>query len=63
MKYQYAYLFTIGSKIVWSGETKESLLNRVGTDRDRELILDFTEKDHPGSFIELSTGEFVFQTS
>lgn len=63
MKYQYAYLFTIGNKIVWSGETKESLPDRAGTPRDKDLILDFIEEDHIGSFIELSTGEFIFQTS
>ena len=63
MKYQYAYLFTIGNKIVWSGETKESLVKRASNNRDANLILDFIELDHVGSFIELSTGEFIFQTS
>ncbi len=61
--YKYAFLFTIGNKIVWSAENMKSLPNRGGTMEDIDLILKFIERDHVGSFIELSTGEFIFQTS
>ena len=62
--YNYVYLFSIGgSKIVWSGETAASLLNRADNDDDRQEINDFLIDGKVGHFITLSTGEFIFKTS
>lgn len=61
MKNKYVYLFTIGNSIQWSGETKDTLINRADNQDDKDLILDFIDADSVGSFIKLSTGDFVFQ--
>ena len=61
MKRRYAYLFTIGNKIQWSSETEDSLRNRADNARDKGLIEDFIDANTVGSFIQLETGEFVFQ--
>ena len=63
MKYQYVYLFAINNKIVWSGETAESLSKRAGTDDDKRGIENFIKRGRIGHFIELTTGEYIFQTS
>ncbi len=58
---KFAYLFSLGGRIEWSGEDETTLHNRSGTEQDANLILDFVETSKVGSFIRLSTGEFVFR--
>ena len=60
---RYAYLFTVGGKIAWSNETADRLPNRADNDTDKALIEDFIDANRVGSFIELNTGEFIFQTA
>lgn len=67
MKFKYQYLFIrnapTGARIVRSSESEDSLLNRASTSEDAADISSFIEDGRVGSFIHLSSGEFVFQTS
>jgi hypothetical protein len=67
MKRKYIYLFTIGNKIVHSGETEDSLRNRVegkgNTDSDRREVEQLIRADMIGNYCSISTGEFIVQVS
>ena len=61
MKRKYAYVFSIGSNVTWSGEDVGSLRKRTKDPIDLQEIEQLIEADRPGHFISLSTGEMVFQ--
>ena len=62
MSNNYAYVFSCGGKVVWSGENSTTLVNRANSSDDRNLILDFLEsKPSPGSFIVLNEGDLIFK--
>lgn len=61
MKRKYAYVFSIGcGKLVWSGEDAASLRRRARKDDEMD-VEEFIEANKVGHFIQLSTGEMVFQ--
>lgn len=61
MKRKYAYVFSMGSKVVWSSDTADALRHRIKDPIDLQEIEQLIEADRPGHFITLSTGEMVFQ--
>jgi hypothetical protein len=64
MKKKFVYLFTIGGKIHWSGDTAETLINaRASTPDDKAEVKEFVETADVGSHIQISTGEFIFRTA
>ena len=61
MQAKYAYVFSIGSKVVWSGETEETLRRRVKDPKDQDDLERFLEVNKVGHFTELPCGDMVFQ--
>lgn len=60
---KFAFLFTLGNKIVWSGDTPTQLLNRVSEEADLVIkVAEFINVAHAGHHMELPTGEFIFCT-
>jgi len=63
MNNNYAFVFSVNGKVVWSGETAESLRSRMANTFDEDLVADFLESNpDPGSFIVLVEGDMVFRT-
>ncbi len=62
MKKKFVYLFPIGNKIQWSGDTVEVLKKRGSTLDDVNEIEEFIETATVGCHMILSTGEFIFRT-
>ena len=62
---RFAYLFTIGNKIVWSGENEVSLTHRMKSEPKevRDEVEEFIGLAQPGYHLELPTGEFIFCTA
>jgi hypothetical protein len=58
---KYAYIFTIGNSLQWSGETEQTLLKRGANEDDKQMISDFIDHGSVGSFIKLDTGEMIFR--
>lgn len=61
--YNYAYVFSINSKVVWSGETVETLKKRVNVAEDLAEIEGLIKHGKAGSHISLTTGEMVFRVA
>jgi hypothetical protein len=59
---KFAYLFTVGGKIFWSGDTEKTLPSRAADDNDHKAITDFIKNAEVGWFTTLTTGEFIFRT-
>ena len=62
---KFAYLFTLGDKIVWSSETEVSLVNRMKSEPSavREEVGVFIQFSKPGDHIQIPSGEFIFCTA
>jgi len=62
---RFAYLFTIGGKIVVSRETSVALLHRMKSEPAavRDEVEDFITTSYPGDDMQLPTGEFIFCTA
>ena len=61
--YKYAYIFSINSKVVWSGETAETLKKRIKIADGLAEAEDLINHGKVGSHISLSTGEMVFKVA
>jgi hypothetical protein len=60
---KYAYVFSIGTKIVWSGDNEETLRNRVRTEKDtvKEDLEKFIKTCEPGDFMVIEPyGDMIF---
>ena len=60
---RYAYVFSIGSKIVWSGDNEEMLRNRVRTENEsvKEEVEHFIKTCEVGDFMTIEPyGEMIF---
>ena len=62
---KFAYLFTVGGKIVWSSENQVSLQHRLKSapQATRDMADDFIGDSTSGMHIQLPTGEFIFCTT
>ena len=62
---KFAYLFTLGTKIVWSSENQVSLKHRLKNEPEwvRKEADEFIEKSKPGDFMQLPTSEFISCTA
>ena len=63
--YKFAYLFSLTGRVVWSGETAESLLTRLKgkNSTDYAAVQEFITQSSPGNFLSLELGDMVFRTS
>ena len=59
---QFAYLFTVGGKIVISREPSIHLQDRMKREPEnvREAVREFIEYSAPGEDFRVSTGEVIF---
>jgi hypothetical protein len=62
---KFAYLFTLGGKIVRSSENQVSLNHRMESETEhvQREVEDFALKSNPGDFMQMPTGEFIFCTA
>ena len=62
---KFAYLFTLGGRIVWSSENENSLMTRLAMvpKSVHEEVWEFIAHSTPGQHIQLPTGEFIFRTA
>lgn len=62
---KFAYLFTLGGRIVWSSENENSLMTRMATEPKavHEDVREFVDTSTPGMHMQLPTGEFIFRTA
>ena len=63
-KKSFAYLFTLGPKIVWSGETPNSLATRIATEPKNVVleVQEFIKRSTAGDHMSLDTGEMIWCT-
>lgn len=61
VKRKFAYVFSLGGKVVHSIDTAEALANRNYVFDDLKPIERFKDTAKIGEYVELSTGEMVFR--
>jgi hypothetical protein len=59
---KFIYMFALGGKVVWSGDTEEVLRSRADNDVDKAEVEQLIESGEVGSFICLETGEMAMRT-
>lgn len=63
MKKKFVFIFTIGGKIVLSGDDADAVVSRGDTPYDKGMLRDFVDHAEVGSYRVLQTGEIVFRNS